>query len=109
MYGLLDRQTAESLLQGKGEGTFVIRTSCSSPKHVVISVVDNGVVEHDIVDSRYFEQRRNIDDVLLFDCPRLTHVLTSTGAVVPKEEAFDFPTKNKNRYDTGQYRRAGKK
>ena len=35
---------AEELLGGRSDGTFLIRTSCTIPKQLVISVVENGVV-----------------------------------------------------------------
>ena len=88
-------------------------------------------IQHHIVDNRFFEQKRNIDDVILSDYTFLTHVLsTATTAasssssssssnnnnnnnnsndviLIDKRLAFDSPTKVANKYTTGQYQRVG--
>jgi hypothetical protein len=105
--GLVERSRAEQILQCQPEGTFLLRTSCSQPRQLVISVVVNGSVEHEVVDARFFESKRNIDDVILTDYLKLTAVMTTSGHRVEKSLAFTSPSRAPNKHLFANYRRAG--
>eukprot|EP00004_Rigifila_ramosa_P008186 TRINITY_DN1937_c0_g1_i1.p1 TRINITY_DN1937_c0_g1~~TRINITY_DN1937_c0_g1_i1.p1 ORF type:complete len:484 (+),score=107.19 TRINITY_DN1937_c0_g1_i1:61-1452(+) len=103
--GFVDRDQAAAMLSGKPPGSFVVRWSSQLDKGgslVVSQVGGSGVVEHKLVDNRYFEAGRNLDDILLVDFPALKFLLVGESLFL-REQVLLQPTRIANRHPPGPY------